>query len=264
MDDLLAVATLLDNRYRIADLIGHGEGTAAYLAADLDQGGAWTIVWESVEMFRMRQKPSGVLTYLSQRDRHYLILKLEGQDLGMIYSAAGVVVGDWAALWLAQVSDGIGQWHIRSEDRLVCLESGDIRLSDLRLTATGRALLPSCELLSQPPPTVVAGQSLAFSAPEKMLGGRLTIQSDVYALASALYCLVTGTPPPDVRDLAEGRLELPSPRKIQRGISGRLEKVILKAMSLEPERRHDSAMQLSFELDRCVPHRLRHHRIGAF
>lgn len=264
MDDLLAIATLLDNRFRIADLIGHGESTAAYLAADLDQGGAWTIVWESLELFRMRQKPSGVLAYLNQRDRHYLIMRLEGQDLGMIYSAAGVVVGDWAALWLAQVSDGIGQWHLRSEDRLVCLESGDIRLSDLRLTATGRALLPSCELLSQPPPTVVAGQRVAFSAPEKALGGRLTIQSDVYALASALYCLVTGMVPPDLRDLAEGRVELPPPRKIQRGISGRLEKVILKAMSLDPQRRYESAMQLSFELDRCVPRRLRRHQIGAF
>jgi serine/threonine protein kinase len=254
----------LDDRFRIADLIGHGEGTAAYLAADLDQGGAWTVVWEALEMFRMRQKPSGVLTYLNERDRHYLVLRLEGQDLGMIYSAAGVVVADWAALWLAQVCDGIGQWHLRSEDRLVCLESGDIRLSDLRLTATGRALLPSCELLSQPPPTVVPGQSVAFSAPEKVLGGRLTVQSDVYALASALYCLVTGTLPPDLRELAEGRLELPSPRKVQQGIPGRLEKVILKAMSSEPQRRHESAMQLSFELDSCVPRRLRRHRIGAF
>jgi serine/threonine protein kinase len=264
MDDLLAIATLLDNRFRIADLIGHGEGTAAYLAADLDQGGTWTVVWESLEMFRMRQKPSGVVNYVNLNDRHYLILQLEGQDLGMIYSAAGVVVGDWAALWLAQVCDGIGQWHIRSEDRLVCLEVGDIRLSDLRLTATGRALLPSGELLSQPPPTVVAGQSVAFSAPEKVLGGRLTVRSDVYALASALYCLVTGMPPPDLRGLAEGRLELPPPRKIQRDISGRLEKVILKAMSLDPQRRYESAMQLSFELDRCVPRRLRRHRIGAF
>ena len=27
MDDLLAIATLLDNRFRIADWIGYGEGT---------------------------------------------------------------------------------------------------------------------------------------------------------------------------------------------------------------------------------------------
>jgi len=54
------------------------------------------------------------------------------------------------------------------------------------------------------------------------------------------------------------------PRKIQRKLSGRLEKVVLKAMDLDPQKRHESAMQLSFDLDRCVPRRLRRHKIGSY
>jgi len=263
MDRLLAPTTLLDNRFRVADLLGHGAQNAAYLAADLDQGGAWTLVWESLNLFRMRQRPAGVVHYLAQGERHYLMLRLEGQDLGLVLTAAEAVEEGWAALWMMQVCDGIGQWHTRAEERLICLKSGDIRLADLKLTANGRAILPGCDLLSQPVQALVPGQSLAFSAPEKALGQPLTVRSDVYALGAALYCLVTGTPPPDPRAHQEGQAELVPPRRIRHQISGRLEKTILKAMSPDPALRHESAMQLSFELDRCVPRRLRH-QIGAF
>jgi hypothetical protein len=215
-------------------------------------------------MFRIRQKPPGVLHYLDQSERHYLVLRLEGLDLGLVFGAAGVLGEEWAALWMAQVCDGIGQWHTRAEDRLVCLEAGNIQFAHLRLTATGRAILPSADLLAQPAAAIVPSQQLAFSAPEKDLNEPLTPRSDVYALGAALYCLVTGSPPPDPRALASGEAELVSPRKIQRNLSGRLEKTILKAMSLEPRRRHESAMQLSLELDRCVPRRLRRHQIGTF
>jgi hypothetical protein len=264
MDKLLAIGSLLGNRFRVVELIGHGQVSAAYLAADLTEGGAWTLVWESLETFRMGHKPKGVLDYMVQDERHYLALRLEGQDLGLIHSAAGIVEEPWAALWMAQVCDGIGQWHTRSDDPVVCLKLGDIRLAHLRLTATGRAILPSSDLLSEPVTAVVPGQGLAFSAPERVLAKPLTVRSDVYALGAALYCLVTGTSPPDPRTLVEGQLELLAPRQARRSISGRLEKVILKAMSLLPDQRHESAMQLSFDLDRCVPRRLRHSQIGAF
>jgi hypothetical protein len=264
MDKLLPMQSLLGNRFRIVELIGDSEASAAYLAADLARGGAWTLVWESQEMFQMRQKPQGVLHYLPQGERHYLILRLEGQDLGLVYSAAGVVGEPWVALWMAQVCDGIGQWHVRGGDPVVCLRVGDIRLAHLRLTATGRAILPSCDLLSEPVTVTVPGQRLAFSAPEAVLGQRLTVRSDVYALGAAIYCLVTGKLAPDPRSLVEGQGELVAPRQIRRSISGRMEKVLLKAMSLLPDQRYESAMQLSFELDRCIPRRLRHSQIGAF
>jgi len=264
MNKPLAAGIRLGSRFRIVELIGRSEASAAYMAADLGAGGAWVLVWDSLEMFRMRQKPRGVLQYLPQDEHHYLVLRLEGQDLGLIYSAAGIVEEGWAALWMAQVCAGIGQWHTRTEDPPVCLRTGDIRLADLRLTATGRAILPSCDLLSQPVTAVVAGQSLVFSAPEKALGEPVTARSDVYALGAALYCLVTGAPPPNPGALADGQAELIPPRKVQRSLSGRLEKTILKAMDLNPSRRHKSAMQLSFDLDRCVPRRLRRSRIAAF
>ena len=264
MDKLLKTGTLLDNRFRITEGLGHSEGNAVYLSADLEKGGAWVLVWEALELFRLRQKPEGVLRYVIQDDRHYLMLELEGQDLGLIYGAAGVLEESWAALWMAQVCDGIGQWHTRSEDRQICLQVGDIRLANLRLTVTGRAILPGPDLLAQPVRELVPGQEVAFSAPEKAMGGRLSVRSDVYALGAATYCLVTGTPPPEPRALAEGEAELVAPRKLNRSLSGRLEKAILKAMNLDPDRRHTSAMQLSFELDRCVPRRLRRHKVGEF
>jgi serine/threonine protein kinase len=264
MNNPLRAGVQLEHRFHITELVGQGEDHAAYLAADLDQGGAWALVWESLEMFRLRRKPEGALSYFALDERHYLVLRLEGQDLGMIYHAAGVLEESWAALWMAQVCDAIGQWHTRAVDRLVCLEAGPLRLGNLKIMATGRAILPSRDLLSQPLETFVAGQTVAFSAPEVATGGRLTARSDVYALGAATYCLVTGSPPPDPGALAAGQAELVPPRRAVRQLSGRLEKVILKAMDLDPAQRFESAVQLSFELDRCVPRRLRRHRIGEF
>jgi serine/threonine-protein kinase len=257
MDKLLKAGFLLEDRFRVADVLGHSERSAAYLAADLAQGGSWTLVWESLDLFRMKQQPRGALHYLEYDERHYLLLRLEGQDLGLVSGAAGVVAPGWAALWMAQICDGIGQWHARSGTPLVCLTHGDIRLADLRLMATGRAILPTCDLLSNPVEEVVPGQSLSFSAPEKIYQRLLIPQSDVYALGGALYCLVTGAPPPDPRALVEGRAELVRPRKIQRKLSGRLERAILKALRMDPRERYETARQFGFELDRCVPGRLR-------
>ena len=263
MDKLRTTGTILKDRFRIVEPIGHSEGNAAYLAADLEQMGSSVLAWESTDLFRMRRKPEGALSYVTQDDCHFLFLKLEGLDLGLVYTAAGVLDESWAALWMSQVCDGIGQWHSRVHEYLVCLASGKIRLADLRLTIDGRAILPSRELLTQPVQAIVPGQSLSFSAPEKELGEQLTARSDVYALGAALYCLVTGTPPPEPRALVEGQAELVRPRQLQRRLSGRLEKAILKAMDLDPNRRQASAMQLGFELDRCVPRRLRRLRIGG-
>jgi len=263
MDRLLSTGTILEGRFRIVEPIGHSEASAAYLAADLEQTGSPALIWESTELFRLRRKPDGALSYVTLHDHHFLFLKLEGQDLGLVYTAAGVLNEGWAALWMSQVCDGIGQWHSRVDEYLVCLASGNIRLANLRLTVDGRAILPSRELLAQPVQAIVPGQSLSFSAPEKELGERATARSDVYALGGALYCLVTGTPPPQPRALVEGQAELVRPRQIQRRLSGRLEKAILKALNIDPNRRQASARQLGFELDRCVPRRLRRLRIGG-
>jgi serine/threonine protein kinase len=257
VDELLKTGSWLDNRFRVADVLGHCDRSAAYLAADLAEGGSWTLVWESLDLFQMKQQPQGALHYLEFDERHYLFLRLEGQDLGLIHAAAGVVAPGWAALWMAQICDGVGQWHARSGAPQVCLAHGDIRLADLRLMATGQAILPTCDLLASPVTAVVAGQSLAFSAPEKAYQRLLTPQSDVYALGAALYCLVTGEPPPDPRALVEGRAELVRPREFQRKLSRRLERAILKALELDPAERYETARRFSFELDRCVPGRLR-------
>jgi serine/threonine protein kinase len=137
------------------------------------------------------------------------------------------------------------------------LTHGDIGLAALRLMATAQAILPSCDLLSQPEAAVVPGQSLVFTAPEKVYQRQLTPRSDVYALGGALYCLVTGAQPPGPRAIEEGQAELVRPRKIQRKLSRRLERVILKSLRLDPRKRYETARQFGFELDRCVPGRLR-------
>lgn len=96
----------------------------------------------------------------------------------------------------------------------------------------------------------------AYMSPEQAAGRReqLGPASDVYSLGATLYCLVTGRPPFEDRDLDEvlrkvQRGEFPPPRAVIRATDPALEAICLKAMALKPEDRYDSPRALADDLE---------------
>ena len=85
-------------------------------------------------------------------------------------------------------------------------------------------------------------------SPEQAAGelDRLGPATDVYSLGATLYCLLTGRPPFEDRDVdvvlgQVRRGEFPPPRRVKRAIDPALEAVCLKAMALRPEDRYRHA-----------------------
>lgn len=99
----------------------------------------------------------------------------------------------------------------------------------------------------------------AFMSPEQASGHGTAVgpASDIYSLGATLYFVLTGRPPLTNRDgiawieqLRTGQFE--RPREVQHLIPRSLEAVCLRAMSLKPENRYASPMELAADLERWL------------
>lgn len=77
-------------------------------------------------------------------------------------------------------------------------------------------------------------------APPEQHGTGTDPRSDIYSLGATLYALLTGQAPTESIERVQGT-SLTSPRQIKPSISSITEKIILKAMSLTPEDRYQTA-----------------------
>jgi len=247
MSNLMTLGTVLKDRYEIMELFGSAEGQAAYLVNDLI-GQQDMLLWESAEQFQLRQKPPGVREYFEHEGQHYLVLQLRGQTLGFMLAAAGRIDEMPAGLWILQICRSVGYWHQREEGALICLRQGSLRLASFRLTEPDLVMIPSYGELGGPPGQGGEVGDYQFSAPETE-PEELSPRSDVYALGAMLYCLLTGTPPPDPAARAARQARLESPRRFNRNLSKKMEAVVQKALQIDPRRRYPTATEMADELE---------------
>ena len=256
MGSLLAAGTLLREQYKIANLFGSAEGhpgplaaTAAYLAND-QLSHEELLIWESTERFTLRQRPPGAREYFKDNDKHYLVLRLEGQSLALMLTAAGRLNEMPSGLWLLQICRAIGYWHNRDEGPLVCLREGGLALSAFRVTGHDQVMIPSYGGLGPAVESELPADGYQFSAPEA--GDALTPRSDVYALGAMLYCLLAGQPAPAPEARLGTKVRLVPPRRINRDVSAGMEKIVLKALQLDPKRRYPTAAEMAADLERVL------------
>jgi eukaryotic-like serine/threonine-protein kinase len=97
-----------------------------------------------------------------------------------------------------------------------------------------------------------------YLAPEQAAGGSVDARADLYALGIVMYEMLTGRVPFEAEtDLATAMLRLAEsptpPGSLRAGIPRDLEKVVMRALSLNPDDRFQSAEEMSAALDGVVP-----------
>ncbi|MEU6267733.1 serine/threonine-protein kinase [Saccharopolyspora shandongensis] len=107
------------------------------------------------------------------------------------------------------------------------------------------------KLLSEASLLTLAGGTPAFMAPEQARPGTpLSVRTDLYGLGALLYVALTGRNPHDSASAAEvaGRSESRPPSALVTAIPSDVDKVVLRALSPDPEDRQPDAAALVAEL----------------
>jgi len=265
------VKGLLNNRYRLVELVGSGGMAVVYKGIDtlLHRPVAIKVLREAYAddptfLARFQQEaraaarldhPNVVTIYDVGQDGdcHYIVMEyVEGEDLKTLIRREGRLSVDRAVDIAAQIAAGVGHAHrsgiihcdVKPQNVLVTRD-GAAKVTDFGIA---RALSESGLTDSE----VVWGSPLYFS-PEQAAGERPTPASDVYSIGVVLYEMLAGEPPfyaekPAALALMHIREEPPPLSVKNPQVPPQLEWIVRKVLAKEPSARYRTAEQLAMVL----------------
>jgi len=262
---------LLNNRYRLLELVGSGGMAAVYRGVDnlLERQVAIKILREAyandpafLARFQREARAAAKLDHSNivtvydvgqDGDRHYIVMEyVGGLDLKTLIRRRGRLDVDEAVNIAIQIASGVGHAHragiihcdIKPQNVLVTKE-GQAKVTDFGIA---RALSASGITESE----TVWGSPLYF-APEQASGKPPTPASDVYSIGVVLYEMLAGVPPfqadnPTALALMHMQEDPPPLAIYAPQTPARLEQIIFKVMSKEPKDRYRIADHLAHVL----------------
>jgi Protein kinase domain len=181
-----------------------------------------------------------------QDGRGFVVMELvPGQLLAEVLRERQTLPPLEAAELAAQVADALEAAH--QQEIIHC----DVKPQNIILTPDGTPKLVDFGIarsanVARTEQTAELFGSVAYLAPEQARGERLDARTDVYALGSVLYELLTGRPPWTGRsaaDIIAQKLvgDPPSPRTLDATIPPEVAQAVMTALARDPARRYQSA-----------------------
>ncbi len=251
---------LLNNRYRILDILGQGGMGAVYQATDENLDVTVAVkenFFLTEEYARQFQREAQILAMLRHpnlpRVFDYFVIDQQGQYLVMDY-----IEGDDLRRWMAReehISEiEVIQIGITICDALAYLHSRqpaiihrDIKPGNVKITPEGQVVLVDFGLakkMSDKEITTTAARAMTpgFSPPEQYGEAPTDSRSDVYALGATLYAAITGYIPEDGLARATGGAKLTSVRQYNPEVSRRTAQTIEQALEIRLEDRWQTVL----------------------
>lgn len=258
----LSTGQVVNNRYRIARLLGQGGMGAVYRAWDLslntpvalkemipEQGIDRHKLAELREQFRREaQVLAGlnhpnlprVTDFFEWYGNAYLVMDfVEGESLAQLIARQGPLPEGQVKRWAEQLLNALEACHTRN------ILHRDIKPENIVICPDGRAVLVDFGLVKlwdpRHPKTqrVIRGMGTrAYASPEHFYirGKHTEPRSDIYSLGATLYHALTGREPPSAMDRGGG-YALTSPRDLGVTIRPQTEQVIMRAMAMDMDQR---------------------------
>jgi serine/threonine protein kinase len=259
---------LQQGRYRIRDRLGQGGMGTVYLAEDLNLSARLVAIKENTDtspeaqiQFQREAVLLASLThpnlprvtdhFIEPSGRQYLVMDyVQGDDLRDLLQEQGGPLPESVVLgWIDQVMSALEymhNWvdpHTRKPNPMI---HRDIKPGNIKRTLNGRVVLVDFGLakFAEGSVTIQGARAVTpgYSPIEQYTGGT-SIRSDIYGLGATLYALVTGQKPPEAPAIAAGTT-LPSPRKVNPNITRTTERVILRAMQIQPAERYANVQEM--------------------
>jgi eukaryotic-like serine/threonine-protein kinase len=262
----LSPGQILNNRYRIDNLIAQGGFGAVYYAYDFALK-RFCALKENLETDSDAQRQfeleATVLAGLSHANLprvidhfvisgqgQYLVMDyVEGEDLQEMLDRVGAPLPEsQVLLWIEQICDALIYLHSQHPSII----HRDVKPANIRLLPDGQTVklvdFGIIKVGGGPTAKAARGATEGYSPPEQYGTGKTDARSDVYALGATLYALLTGQQPPASTDRAAGSAFLLPPRNLNPGISPHIETAIQKAMALSQMDRFQTIAELQSAL----------------
>ena len=262
---LLERGSLLNNRYRIIEILGQGGMGSVYRAVDENLSVDVAVkdnLFTTEEYARQFRREAVLLATLRHPNLprvtdhfvidgqgQYLVMDyIEGEDLRQRMDRVGLISEEEVIIVGAAICDALT--YLSSCNPPIVHR--DIKPGNVRISPQGHVYLVDFGLAKdlktqQTTTTGARAMTPGYSPPEQYGGGITDARSDIYSLGATLYTLVTGSVPVESVKRHMGAVFL-QPREIIPEISTQTESVILKAMELNPDERYQTADQFCLAL----------------
>lgn len=278
------VGTVVGQRYRIDRLLGVGGMGAVYAVTHLALGKTYALkvlhdVYgrdpDIIDRF-VREARAATQTghpniidvvdigTMESGDLYFVMELLEGTDLGTVIRQSGplavrraVHIGRQICRALAAAHEaGIVHRDLKSENVVLTVKTGDpdfVKVLDFGICKQIDAATTSS---SQTSPGMVMG-SPDYMAPEQAAGAPANVKSDIYALGTILFEMLTGRLPFTGRNaidvlMKKGGGPAPDVRELRPDVPPPLADVVARALSRDLDQRPATMKGLEYELTRAI------------
>jgi eukaryotic-like serine/threonine-protein kinase len=262
--------TVLNGRYEIVRKIGGGGMGAVYLASDKNLGGVLRAVKEMVQSYiedEQQEKAvndfkreSLLLTSLDHQSiptiydyffdekeaRFYLVMKyISGGDLSSRLRSAptGRVDELDVTKWAIQITDVLDYLHNRQPP----IVYRDLKPANIMVDGnSGRTMLIDFGIarwVNKEEKGVTAVGTMGYAPPE-LFSGNVEARSDIYSLGSTMFHLLTGADPQSNPLLIFDFQKNPRPRQINTQLSDQMERILMRAVEYNADKRFASAAEM--------------------
>lgn len=253
---LRSVGDVIQNRYRVENVLGKGGFGATYLIEDMKLKGKRRALKEIPELLFHEHE----VNLLSQLDHPsipdiidrcvydgmiYLILEFGGtRTLADECERLGGRIPIPKLLpWMRQLCEALAYLHSRPTPII----HRDLKPENILLDDNERIMLIDFGIAKESAPdytTRVSAQAVShgFSPPEQVLGTGTDERSDIYSLGATFYYLLSGQAPPPSHSRVAGE-ELKPLSELVPGIPPAVDEIVLSALSLNINHRPPTVVE---------------------